>query len=130
MTVIPAEWSPHRAMWVGWPSHGELWEDNLEPAQAEVEALVRALAGPGREQVRLLVGKAGALDDARARFADVANVEVVDGRFGDIWLRDTGPIFNADGVANAFEFNGWAASTNWSTTTPWRFRSPPTPARP
>ncbi|MBA3999761.1 agmatine deiminase family protein [Brevundimonas sp.] len=107
MTVIPAEWSPHRAMWVGWPSHGELWEENLEPAQAEVEALVRALAGPGREQVRLLVGKAEALDDARARFADVANVEVVDGRFGDIWLRDTGPIFDANGVAHAFEFNGW-----------------------
>ena len=107
MTVIPAEWSPHRAMWVGWPSHGELWEDNLEPAQAEVEALVRALAGPGREEVRLLVGKAEALDDARARFADAANVEVVDGRFGDIWLRDTGPIFDADGIANAFEFNGW-----------------------
>ena len=62
MTVIPAEWSPHRAMWVGWPSHGELWEDNLEPAQAEVEALVRALAGPGREEVRLLVGKAEALE--------------------------------------------------------------------
>lgn len=107
MTVIPAEWSPHRAMWVGWPSHGELWEENLEPAQAEVEALVRALAGPGREQVRLLVGKAEAMDDARARFADVANVEVVDGRFGDIWLRDTGPIFDANGVAHAFEFNGW-----------------------
>lgn len=107
MTVIPAEWSPHRAMWVGWPSHGELWEDNLEPAQAEVEALVRALAGPGREQVRLLVGKAEALDDARFRFAGVANVEVVGGRFGDIWLRDTGPIFDGKGVAHAFEFNGW-----------------------
>ena len=36
--AIPAEWTPHRAMWVGWPSHGELWEENLEPAQAEVEA--------------------------------------------------------------------------------------------
>ena len=35
---VPAEWSPHRAMWVGWPSHADLWEDNLEPAQAEVEA--------------------------------------------------------------------------------------------
>lgn len=107
MTVIPAEWSPHRAMWVGWPSHGELWEDNLEPAQGEVEALVRALAGPGREQVRLMVGRPEALADARARFAGVANIQVVDGRFGDIWLRDTGPIFDADGVAHAFEFNGW-----------------------
>lgn len=104
---IPAEWSPHRAMWVGWPSHGELWEDNLAPAQAEVEALVRALAGPGREQVRLLVGKPEALADARARFGGAANVEVVDGRFGDIWLRDTGPIFDADGIAHGFMFNGW-----------------------
>ncbi|MBU2118077.1 MAG: agmatine deiminase family protein [Alphaproteobacteria bacterium] len=95
-------------MWVGWPSHAELWEDNLEPVQAEVEALVRALAGPGREQVRLMVGKPEVLDDARARFADVAGVEVVDGRFGDIWLRDTGPIFGAGSArAAAFRFNGW-----------------------
>jgi agmatine deiminase len=95
-------------MWVGWPSHGELWEDNLEPAQAEVEALVRALAGPGREQVKLMVGKPEALDDARARFADVDGVEVIDGRFGDIWLRDTGPIFGAGSIrAAAFRFNGW-----------------------
>jgi agmatine deiminase len=107
-TPVPAEWSPHRAMWVGWPSHGELWEDNLEPAQAEVEALVRALAGPGREQVKLMVGKPEALDDARARFADVDGVEVIDGRFGDIWLRDTGPIFGAGSTrAAAFRFNGW-----------------------
>jgi len=105
---VPAEWSPHRAMWVGWPSHGELWEDNLEPARAEVEALVRALAGPGRETVRLLVGKPEALDDAHARFAGVDGVEIVDGRFGDIWLRDTGPIFGAgSGTAAAFRFNGW-----------------------
>lgn len=105
---VPAEWSPHRAMWVGWPSHGELWEDNLDPARAEVEALVRALAGPGRETVRLLVGKPEALDDAHARFAGVDGVEIVDGRFGDIWLRDTGPIFGAgSGTAAAFRFNGW-----------------------
>jgi agmatine deiminase len=105
---IPAEWSPHRAMWVGWPSHAELWEENLETAQAEVEALVRALAGPGRERVKLLVGKAEALADAQSRFAGVDGVEVVDGRFGDIWLRDTGPIFGAGSArAAAFRFNGW-----------------------
>ena len=107
-TFVPAEWAPHRAMWVGWPSHGELWEDNLEQAQAEVEALVRALAGPGREQVKLMVGKPEALDDARARFAGVDGIEVVDGLFGDIWLRDTGPIFGAGSArAAAFRFNGW-----------------------
>jgi agmatine deiminase len=95
-------------MWVGWPSHAELWEDNLEPARTEVEALVRALAGPGREQVRLMVGKPEALADARARFAGVDGVEIVDGRFGDIWLRDTGPIFGAGSTrAAAFRFNGW-----------------------
>lgn len=106
--IIPAEWSPHRAMWVGWPSHADLWEENLEPAQAEVEALVRALAGPGREQVRLMVGHPEALADARARFAEVDGVEIVDGRFGDIWLRDTGPIFGARSErAAAFRFNGW-----------------------
>ncbi|MBD3837242.1 agmatine deiminase family protein [Brevundimonas sp.] len=105
---IPAEWSPHRALWVGWPSHAELWEDNLEPAQAEVEALVHALAGPGREQMRLMVGNEEALADARARFDGVAGVEVVAGRFGDIWLRDTGPIFGAGSrSAQAFRFNGW-----------------------
>jgi len=95
-------------MWVGWPSHAELWEDNLEPAQAEVEALVRALAGPGREQVKLMVGNAEALAEAQARFADVTGVTVVAGRFGDIWLRDTGPIFGAGSAsAQAFVFNGW-----------------------
>lgn len=107
-TPVPAEWSPHRAMWVGWPSHGELWEENLEPAQAEVEALVRALVGPGRENVKLLVGKAEALAEARARFAGLRGVEVIDGRFGDIWLRDTGPIFGVgSALAAAFRFNGW-----------------------
>ena len=106
--IVPAEWSPHRAMWVGWPSHADLWEDNLAPAQAEVEALVRALAGPGRERVKLLVGHPEALEDARARFREVEGVEVLPGLFGDIWLRDTGPIFREGSAsAAAFRFNGW-----------------------
>lgn len=104
----PAEWAPHRAMWLGWPSHADLWEDNLAPAQQEVEALARALAGPGRERVRLLVGTDAALADAQARFEGVEGVEVVPGRFGDIWLRDTGPIFGPGSASAAgFRFNGW-----------------------
>ncbi|MFC5345283.1 agmatine deiminase family protein [Brevundimonas staleyi] len=110
MSPIPAEWAPHRAMWVGWPSHEEPWagETLMRAAQDEIEELVRALAGPGLERVRLMVGSEAELAGAQARFAGVENVEVVAGTFGDVWLRDTGPIFGAgSGTAAAFRFNGW-----------------------
>ena len=104
--VVPAEWSPHRAMWLGFPSHAELWEDDLVPAQAEVAALARALAGPGGERVRVITGSDEGEAAARAQFADDVAIEIVPGRFGDIWLRDTGPIF-AGSKAHGFRFNGW-----------------------
>ena len=105
--MVPAEWSPHRAMWLGFPSHAELWEDDLEPAQAEVAALARALAGPGAERVRLLTGSPEGEAAARALLGGVAGIEIVPGAFGDIWLRDTGPIFTSDGQPQGFRFNGW-----------------------
>jgi len=102
---VPAEWSPHRAIWVGFPSHAELWEADLAPAQAEAAALVRALAGPGGERVRLMVCGEAAAAAARDLVGDAA--EIVQGRFGDIWLRDTAPIFLGPGEAVGFRFNGW-----------------------
>ncbi|MGH6997800.1 MAG: agmatine deiminase family protein, partial [Phenylobacterium sp.] len=111
MTVlVPAEWAPHRAMWLGFPSHEDLWEEDLPQAQEEVAALARALAGPGAERVRLLTGSAAGEADARRLLGDVAGIEIVPGRFGDIWLRDTGPIFAKQGgadIAQGFRFNGW-----------------------
>ncbi|MEI9965073.1 MAG: agmatine deiminase family protein [Caulobacteraceae bacterium] len=108
---VPGEWAPHRAMWLGFPSHADLWEDDLAAAQAEVAALARALAGPGRERVRLMACGEAAADAAGALVGDVAAIEIVPARFGDIWLRDTGPIFLArEGrvqSAAAFRFNGW-----------------------
>ena len=111
MTVlVPAEWAPHRAMWLGFPSHEELWREDLRQAQQEVAALARALAGPGGERVRLMTGGEAGEADARALLGEAAGVEIVPGRFGDIWLRDTGPIFvKQDGadLAQGFRFNGW-----------------------
>jgi agmatine deiminase len=92
-------------MWLGFPSHADLWEDDLAPAQGEVAALACALAGPGGERVRVLATAEG-LDAAHALLGAEPGVEIVEGRFGDIWLRDTGPIF-AGGAAQAFRFNGW-----------------------
>lgn len=112
--VVPAEWAPHRALWLGFPSHEDLWEDDLGAARAEVVALACALAGPGEERVRLLVHGDGAEAAARAALGDLSGVEIVRGLFGDIWLRDTGPMFvqETDGarsrdLAVAFDFNGW-----------------------
>jgi agmatine deiminase len=105
--IVPAEWSPHRAMWLGFPSHAELWEDDLGPAQAEAAALARALAGPGGEQVKLMACGPAAVETARVLLEGVAGIEVIPARFGDIWLRDTGPIFTGPSEAAAFGFNGW-----------------------
>ena len=107
---VPAEWAPHATMWVGFPSHAELWLDDLEPAQVEVAALAKALAGPGGERVRLLVHGPDAAAAAARLIDGAAGVEIVHGQFGDIWLRDSGPIFAEDGessLALAFRFNGW-----------------------
>ena len=108
--IVPPEWAPHRAMWLGFPSHAELWEDDLPAAQAEVAALARALAGPGGERVRLMTGSPAGETDARALLGGVEGIEIVPGVFGDIWLRDTGPIFArgpAGPQALGFRFNGW-----------------------
>lgn len=104
---VPAEWSPHRAIWLGFPSHENLWREDLAPAQSEVAALAKALAGPGGERVRLMVCGDAAEAAARELIGYAPDIEIVRGLFGDIWLRDTGPIFLADGRAAAFRFNGW-----------------------
>jgi agmatine deiminase len=108
--TVPAEWAPHKAMWLGFPSHADLWLDDLPVAQGEVAALARALAGPGGERVRLLTGTPEGEADARRQLGDVAGIEITPGRFGDIWLRDTGPIFARTDTglsARGFRFNGW-----------------------
>jgi agmatine deiminase len=103
--TVPPEWAPHRAIWVGFPSHAELWEDDLAAAQGEAAALACALAGPGGERVRLMVDGEAAARAARA-LIEGTSIELLPGHFGDIWLRDTGPIFVGPSAA-AFRFNGW-----------------------
>jgi agmatine deiminase len=94
-------------MWLGFPSHAELWREDLDEAQAEVAALARVLAGPGGERVRLMVCGKEAEAAARRLLKGAQDIEIVPGRFGDIWLRDTGPIFLEPRHAAAFRFNGW-----------------------
>jgi agmatine deiminase len=50
---------------------------------------------------------AGELAAASARAALGGRAEVIEAHFGDIWLRDTGPIFARGNRALSFRFNGW-----------------------
>ena len=106
-TPLP-EWAPHQAVWVGFPSDPELWEEDLAPAQAEVAAFAAAVHADGKgEEVRLVAAHEDAGRAARelAPFA-----EIIVEPFGDIWLRDTGPIVLGSGEkrrAAGFGFNGW-----------------------
>ncbi len=105
MTPPKPEWATHDAVWIGYPSHAELWLDDLDPARDEVVAFARAVHADGRgETVILVAANAASADDARQR---APFAQVVTEAFGDIWLRDTGPIVGGDGTANAFRFNGW-----------------------
>ncbi|HEX8554744.1 MAG TPA: agmatine deiminase family protein [Sphingomonas sp.] len=101
----PAEWAPHKAVWIGFPSHPDLWEDDLDQARDEVVAFARAVHADGKGERVLLVAADSEAAGAATAMAPFAQVVVEP--FGDIWLRDTGPIVAGDGSARVFEFNGW-----------------------
>ena len=105
---MPAEWAPHASTWIAWPSHAELWQDHLTDARAAFVELATAIAEG--ETLEILVPDEpserlarAALPASRVRFHRVP--------FGDIWLRDTAPLFlvSADGrgATVRFGFNGW-----------------------
>jgi agmatine deiminase len=105
--VVPAEWAPQQAIWTAWPSHGDLWLENLEPARKEVAAMIMALASEGPVNVLAMGDEAQAA--AKAALPS-PNVKIIAAKFGDIWLRDTGPIFvlkDGKKAAATFGFNGW-----------------------
>jgi agmatine deiminase len=95
-------------VWIGFPSDPELWLADLGPAQAEVAAFAAAVhAGGAGEEVRLVAAQEQAAAAAR-ELAPFATVVVEP--FGDIWLRDTGPIVTGSAAARravGFRFNGW-----------------------
>ena len=114
--TMPAEWALHDAVWTAWPWDPEQWSEGLDAPRASLAQMIAAIVdvdgnGAARgERVELLVRPA---DEAGARAALGACATAV--RFhaipyGDIWLRDTGPIFltrPGELAAACFRFDGW-----------------------
>src|SRR5258708_9993543 len=106
----PAEWEPHEAAWTAWPYLADEWAEGLDARRASVAQMSAAIVDGGRgERVELLVRDERDDADAHALLGAAAkHVRCHRGAYGDVWLRDTGPIFLAGGRAARFRFDGWA----------------------
>ncbi len=104
---MPPEWHPQQWLWVGFPHLADEWPGFLGQAQEQIAAFASAVADSGQE-VRLVARDAA--NAARAAALCSAAVKLEVRRYGDVWLRDTGPlVVQRDGALKAkrFGFNGW-----------------------
>ncbi len=110
----PAEWDFHKSCWLAWPCHEDF---DLHQAQKEFVGLCSAIAdldpvtGRARgESLDILIPDHATEGSAEAALAGLP-VRFHSIPFGDIWLRDTAPIFlrnRAGAIASVrFRFNGW-----------------------
>ena len=106
--TMPPEWAPQDWLWIGFPHDADEWPDVLPRAQKQIAAFANAVAESG-EEVRLLVRNGP--NEARARQLVTGSVKLERRTYGDVWLRDTGPLVLADRegkrMARRFGFNGW-----------------------
>lgn len=104
---MPPEWHPQQWLWIGFPHDPVEWPGFLPRAQEQIAAFASAVADSGQE-VRLIVRDEANLARARALCGAAVRLEMR--RYGDVWLRDTGPLVVQDGarqIARRFGFNGW-----------------------
>lgn len=112
---MPAEWAPHEAVWIGFPSSAEYWGAPLKRAQEQIAAFANAVHASGHgERVHVIAGNAEAMTAAQGLVEAGVHVELR--KIGDVWLRDTGCIIVKDGdqrIARNFGFNGWGNRFNY-----------------
>lgn len=113
--VMPAEWEKHEAVWLAWPSHEDLWQENLNAAQDEFVELCKNICDHSQgEHLNILIPFESARIQAQEKLSKhlkASDFSFHNIPFGDIWLRDTSCIFlkNKDSqkASISFGFNGW-----------------------
>jgi len=114
---MPAEWAPHEAVWTAWPHDPDQWAEGLEAPRRALMQMIAAIVdldeagAPRGERVELLVRDADDEAAARAYLGPASHgVRFRHAPYGDVWLRDTGPIFltrPGELAAARFRFDGW-----------------------
>lgn len=110
MTAIrlPAEWEKQQSTWIAFPFDSDEWSDWLQAAQLEMAAFARTLSDNG-QNVELLC-RNDAIKSLAEQIIGNSNINYHIAKYGDIWLRDTGPLsLWHDDILHAqlFQFNGW-----------------------
>ena len=106
---VPAEWEPHVATWMQWPSQ---WESEMRPAFADIVNVVQ-----GYEPVHLLTSteleKAEAEQFLSERGVPNRNLTWHIIPVDNAWLRDNGPVYVTDGARlwiQNWRFDGWGGN--------------------
>jgi agmatine deiminase len=116
---MPAEWHAHTSCWLAWPASSEAWGKHLDGARQQFTALCHAMVTGGKRAERLEILVIDAEHEQEAKRA----LHGISARFhripyGDIWLRDTGPIFLTHPLGKiacvSFGFNGWGGKYRYT----------------
>ena len=105
---MPAEWEPHEACLMEWPTvtRRDLWGDRSDEAKLDYAAVANAVAA--FEPVVMVCDPD---QQAEARRSCGDNVEILPLPIDDSWMRDNGPIFVRDRSGRIalvhFGFNSW-----------------------
>ena len=103
---MPAEFAPHAATYMEWPTRAELWGDLLERAKEDYAEVANAIAAFERV---VMVTTPDQANEARSFLGP--SVDILPIPIDDSWMRDNGPIFVTDGEGGValvhFRFNSW-----------------------
>lgn len=111
-----AEWERQESLWLAWPAKQDLWTEQLPGAQKAVLETAKA-AHDGGLRVEFVVETPEDIEVVKTQlqaFKVDAHFHPIP--FGDIWLRDIGPIFVSKDSGHlatvCFQFNGWGGKYN------------------
>lgn len=110
---MPAEWEPHDATWVSWPTRPQAWKERVAIVRGVWARLIKAIAEG--ERVNVIAPTDDDEADIRATLkehkADAPGVAIHRFPTNHRWMRDVAPTFalDADGklVVVHWTFNAW-----------------------
>ena len=92
---FPAEWAPHRAMWLSWIHKEASWPGKLQEAYPAYLAFIKAVSATERVCINVADGplRQAAEQMLREAGADLSRIDFYNHPTNDAWCRDHGPAF-------------------------------------